>query len=117
MTMQNILLVDDEPAFQRLCGEWLAGLGYAVKFAATADQVLALIADNAFDLVLLDLALPPSFRPDEGLALLPNLAAAPVVVMTGHADRELALRAISLGAWDFLPKPLDPDILRVVVER
>ena len=117
MSMQNILLVDDEPAFQRLCGNWLAGLGYLVKVAATAQQVGELVAQNNFDLVLLDLALPPSFTPEEGLALLPGLAPVPVVVMTGHADRELALRAISLGAWDFLPKPLDPDILRVVVER
>ncbi|MFZ6658495.1 sigma-54-dependent transcriptional regulator [Undibacterium sp. TJN19] len=117
MNMQSILLVDDEPAFQRLCGNWLAGLGYLVKVAATAEQVGELVAQNNFDLVLLDLALPPSFTPEEGLALLPGLAPVPVVVMTGHADRELALRAISLGAWDFLPKPLDPDILRVVVER
>ncbi|MFZ6680448.1 sigma-54-dependent transcriptional regulator [Undibacterium sp. Tian12W] len=117
MSMQTILLVDDEPAFQRLCGNWLASLGYVVKVAATAEQVHALLAENSFDLVLLDLALPPSFTPDEGLALLPAFAPVPVVVMTGHADRELALRAISLGAWDFLPKPLDPDILRVVVDR
>ena len=117
MTQERILLVDDEPAFQRLCGNWLASLGYDVKVAASAEQVLVLWAEHTFDLVLLDLALPPSFRPDEGLALLPGLASAPVVVMTGHADRELALRAIAAGAWDFLPKPLDPDLLRVVVER
>ncbi|MES3021957.1 MAG: sigma-54 dependent transcriptional regulator [Pseudomonadota bacterium] len=117
MTMQRILLVDDEPAFQRLCGAWLSGLGYQVMMAATAEQVHALTAQHSFDLVLLDLALPPSFTPEEGLSLLPGLAPAPVVVMTGHADRELALRAIGLGAWDFLPKPLDPDLLRVVVER
>ncbi|HEY8026402.1 MAG TPA: sigma-54 dependent transcriptional regulator [Burkholderiaceae bacterium] len=117
MSTPCILLVDDEPAFQRLCGNWLTGLGYDVKFASTAEQVIELTARQTFDLILLDLALPPSFTPDEGLALLPGMAPTPVVVMTGHADRELALRAIGLGAWDFLPKPLDPDILRVVVER
>lgn len=117
MTTERILLVDDEPAFQRLCGNWLASLGYEVKVAASGEQVVALCAEHTFDLVLLDLALPPSFRPDEGLALLPGLAPAPVVVMTGHADRELALRAIGAGAYDFLPKPLDPDLLKVVVER
>ncbi|HEX7643271.1 MAG TPA: sigma-54 dependent transcriptional regulator [Burkholderiaceae bacterium] len=117
MNTASILLVDDEPAFQRLCGNWLASFGYDVKFASNPEQVSELSARHSFDLVLLDLALPPSFTPDEGLALLPGLAPAPVVVMTGHAERELALRAISLGAWDFLPKPLDPDILRVVMER
>ena len=117
MSADRILLVDDEPAFQRLCGNWLASLGYEVNIAASAEQVVALCATHTFDLVLLDLALPPSFRPDEGLALLPGLAPAPVVVMTGHADRELALRSIGAGAWDFLPKPIDPDLLKVVVER
>jgi DNA-binding NtrC family response regulator len=117
MSLPSILLVDDEPAFQRLCGNWLAGFGYEVKFASTAEQVLELTRKQDFDLVLLDLALPPSFKPDEGLGLLPGLAQMPVVVMTGHAERELALRAIGLGAWDFMPKPIDPDILRVVVER
>lgn len=117
MSIQNILLVDDEPAFQRLCGNWLTSLGYSVKLAATTEQAQELVACNNFDLVLLDLALPPSFTPDEGLGLLPMLSPIPVVVMTGHADRELALLAIASGAWDFLPKPLDPDILRVVVER
>ncbi|MET3132703.1 DNA-binding NtrC family response regulator [Oxalobacteraceae bacterium GrIS 1.11] len=117
MSNERILLVDDEPAFQRLCGNWLASLGYTVDLAASAEQVAALCAEHCYDLVLLDLALPPTFRPDEGLALLPGLAPAPVVVMTGHADRELALRSIAAGAWDFLPKPLDPDLLRVVVER
>jgi two-component system NtrC family response regulator len=117
MNAPSLLLVDDEPAFQRLCGNWLAGFGYDVKFASTAEQVRELAAKQSFDLILLDLALPPSFTPDEGLSLLPALASTPVVVMTGHAERELALRAISLGAWDFLPKPLDPDILRVVMER
>jgi two-component system NtrC family response regulator len=117
MTAERILLVDDEPAFQRLCGNWLTSLGYDVKVAASGEQVVALFAEHTFDLVLLDLALPPSFTPDEGLALLPGLAPAPVVVMTGHADRDLALRAIGAGAWDFLPKPLDPDLLKVVVER
>ncbi len=112
MTSERILLVDDEPAFQRLCGNWLASLGYDVMVAASGEQVLALCAAHSFDL-----ALPPSFTPDEGLALLPGLAPAPVVVMTGHADRELALRAIGAGAWDFLPKPLDPELLKVVVER
>ncbi len=117
MTSERILLVDDESAFQRLCGNWLSSLGYDVKVAASGEQVVALCAEHTFDLVLLDLALPPSFTPDEGLALLPGLAPAPVVVMTGHADRDLALRAIGAGAWDFLPKPLDPDLLKVVVER
>jgi two-component system NtrC family response regulator len=54
---------------------------------------------------------------EAGLALIPRFAPAVVVVLTGHGDRELALRAAELGAWDFLTKPIDPDMLRIVVGR
>jgi two-component system NtrC family response regulator len=66
---------------------------------------------------LLDLALPPSFEPDEGLKLLESCPAVPVIVLTGHGNRELSLHAIEQGAWDFITKPVDPDMLKVVVER
>lgn len=52
-----------------------------------------------------------------GLELISGFAPAPVVVITGHADHALALKAVERGAWDFLGKPLDPDLLRVVVGR
>ena len=59
-----------------------------------------------------------SRTPEAGLELVPAFAAAaPVVVLTAHADHELALRAAELGAWDFLAKPADPDLLRFVVDR
>jgi len=118
----HILLVDDEPAFQRLCGEWLCSLGYTVAIAATQEQALQRWQAEAFDLVLLDLALPPSLMPEEGLAVLQQIrqsdhASVPVVVMTGHADNAMALKAIELGAWDFLAKPVDPALLQVVMSR
>ncbi|MEO8654348.1 MAG: sigma-54 dependent transcriptional regulator [Ramlibacter sp.] len=61
--------------------------------------------------------MPPSMDAEQGLALIPRLSGVPVVVLTGHAEHDLALRAAELGAWDFLAKPLDPDLLRFVVMR
>lgn len=116
-TISNILLVDDEPEFQRLCGEWLSGFGYHVGIAGDAQQVEKCLQDKVYDMVLLDLALPPSFSPDEGFRILEKIIGIPVVILTGHADNQLALKALDLGAWDFLAKPLNPDMLRVVVER
>src|SRR5438046_1656153 len=113
----TILLVDDEPAFGRLCAKCLVDRGHRVRVAETVEQATQTWAEQRFDLVLLDLALPPTFHPNEGLNLLPSFAPVPVVVMTGHAERELALRAIERGAWDFLAKPIDPELLRIVVER
>nr|WP_275497855.1 sigma-54 dependent transcriptional regulator [Sphingomonas pollutisoli]MDF0486498.1 sigma-54 dependent transcriptional regulator [Sphingomonas pollutisoli] len=112
-----ILLADDEPAFQRLTGAWLRGLGHEVEVVGDGDAARAAFAAKPAELVLLDLAMPPHHHPEAGLALIPAFAPALVVVMTGHADHALALKAIEAGAWDFLAKPVDPDLLRVVVAR
>jgi two-component system NtrC family response regulator len=113
----RILLVDDEPAFRLLAERFLSQQGYQVSSAADLTQARQLLAKTPFDLLLLDLSLPPLFDPAATLAALPELNAQPVIILTGHADRELALQAISLGAWDFIAKPVDPDLLAVVVKR
>lgn len=113
----HVLLVDDEPAYQRLGSAFLRGLGHRVSVAGDASEALASFAADRPHVVLLDLAMPPSMDPEAGLALLPQLAPAVVVVLTGNAERALSLRAAELGAWDFLAKPIDPDLLRVVVAR
>ena len=113
----HVLLVDDEPAFQRLGGAWLRGLGHTVTVAGSADEAIVRFADHRPDIVLLDLSMPPRMDPLAGIALIAGFSPAPVVVLTGHANHELALRATEAGAWDFLAKPIDPDMLRFVVDR
>lgn len=113
----RVLLVDDEAAFQRLGGAFLRGLGHTVTLAGDGEQALAAFAQQPPELVLLDLAMPPHMDPEIGLELIPRFARVPVVVLTGHGDHALALRATELGAWDFLTKPIDPDMLRFVVAR
>lgn len=113
----RILLVDDEPAFRLLAERFLSQQGHQVVSVADLTAARAQLAAQSFDLMLLDLSLPPAFDPQATLAALPEFAAQPVIIMTGHAERELALKAISLGAWDFLAKPVDPDMLAVVVKR
>ena len=113
----HILLVDDELAFQRLGGNFLRGIGHSVTLAGDGEQALAAFAKHHPELVLLDLAMPPHMDPEIGLELIPRFARVPVVVLTGHGDHALALRATELGAWDFLTKPIDPDMLRFVVAR
>jgi len=113
----HILLVDDEPAFQRLGGAFLRTAGHRVSIAGDAAAALAQCRDAQPDVVLLDLAIPPRFTPEAGLELIPHFAPAPVIVLTGHADHALALRAAQFGAWDFLAKPAEPDLLGFVVGR
>ena len=113
----RVLLVDDEPAFQRLGGSFLREQGHTVTVAGDGDEALAAFERQRSELVLLDLAMPPHMDPEIGLEMIPRFGGVPVVVLTGHGEHELALRATELGAWDFLTKPIDPDMLRFVVAR
>ncbi len=113
----HVLLVDDEPAFQRVGGAWLRNLGHRVTLAGDAATAVQAFADARPDVVLLDLSMPPHMDPQAGIALVPAFAPAPVIVLTGHAHHELALQAMEHGAWDFVAKPIEPDMLRVIVAR
>tara|TARA_R110001632_G_scaffold71692_3_gene166228 strand:+ start:4218 stop:5582 length:1365 start_codon:yes stop_codon:yes gene_type:complete len=117
MTQNKILLVDDEPAFRELASRWLANQDYHVKTAGSLEEARKIIATFDADLVLLDLSMPPHFDPQITLDSMADFDGRPVIIITGHADRDLALKAVSLGAWDFIAKPIDPDMLAVVVRR
>ncbi|WP_116474158.1 sigma-54-dependent transcriptional regulator [Zobellella maritima] len=117
MNLPRILLIDDEPAFCTLCGQWLSAAGYQVETGAELSALETRLQTFDADLILLDLSLPPHFDPMHTLAALPRFADRPVIILTGHGERELALEALRQGAWDFLTKPIDPDMLAVVVKR
>lgn len=117
MTQNKILLIDDEPAFRELASRWLANQDYHVKTAASLDEARQVLTAFDADLVLLDLSMPPHFDPQVTLDAMSDFDGRPVIIITGHADRDLALKAVALGAWDFIAKPIDPDMLAVVVRR
>ncbi|HEY4250494.1 MAG TPA: sigma-54 dependent transcriptional regulator [Roseomonas sp.] len=113
----TILLADDEPAFRRLAATWLEGLGHRVVTAGDAAEAMAQFADRRPEAVVLDLVMPPHLTPEGGLALIPGFGATPVIVLTAHADQAIALQAVAQGAWDFLAKPVEPELLRFAVDR
>lgn len=117
MTNGRILLVDDEPAFRQLAQSWLQNSDYQVQTAADLTAARAQLSSFDADLILLDLSLPPQFDPQHTLAALADFTSRPVIILTGHAERQLALDAIAQGAWDFIAKPVDPDLLAVVIKR
>ncbi|WP_151702410.1 sigma-54-dependent transcriptional regulator [Nitrincola alkalilacustris] len=117
MSNGRILLVDDEPAFRQLAQSWLQGGGYQVETAADLSSAREVLSRFDAELILLDLSLPPQFDPQHTLASLPDFINRPVIILTGHAERQLALDAISQGAWDFIAKPVDPELLAVVIKR
>ncbi|MEQ8233823.1 MAG: PEP-CTERM-box response regulator transcription factor [Gammaproteobacteria bacterium] len=120
MAKSSLLIVDDDPGLQkqlRWCFE-----DYDVTVAGDRESALAAMTEEPAAVVTLDLGLPPDpANASEGLRALDEiLELAPrtkVVVVTGNDDREVAVRAVAQGAYDFYEKPVDPDVLRLIVER
>jgi len=104
-------------AFRTLSAQGLASEGYEVNTGASLDELSAQLPHFDADLILLDLSLPPHFDPQQTLAALPRFIDRPVIILTGHGERELALEALRQGAWDFLAKPIAPDMRAVLVKR
>ena len=119
--MQTILVVDDQKAARRLLGHALSD-AYRVVEADDREAALRALRTDAIDLVILDLHMPPAVETaDEGIrthrAIADQAPAVPVVVTTGDQDRNVALDMIQRGVADFLLKPIDPEVLRIVVAR
>jgi len=115
-----LLVVEDNPGLQKQL-KW-AFEGYQVYLAGDRETALELLQRHTPRVVTLDLGLPPdAANASEGLqALSEILQLAPhtkVIVVTGNDDRQNALKAVSLGAYDFYQKPIDPDILALIVDR
>lgn len=102
----SILIVDDEKGIRESLGALLRDEGYAVEAVASGEECLALIEKRPFDLVLMDVWLPKM----DGLTALEKAQeqdGAPMIIMiSGHASIETAVRATKLGAFDFIEKPL-----------
>jgi DNA-binding NtrC family response regulator len=117
MARAHLLVVDDEPAILTTLQKALSLEGYAVDVAGGVRVAEERLARRSYELVLLDVALPDG----DGVALLERMRAGggdvPVVMMSGHATVDAAVRAIRLGAIDFLEKPLSTDRLLLVVEN
>ena len=121
MDRERLLIVEDNEDIRTQLRYALQGQ-YHVSLAGTRKEAVALVRELAPSVVTLDLGLPP--EPDtaeEGLKALEEiLGVGPgtkVVVITGNSDRANALKAVSLGAFDFHLKPVNLDDLRVVLGR
>jgi DNA-binding NtrC family response regulator len=111
----HVLVVDDDRSIRRTLEKLLAGEGYTVSTAADGRE--ALDAYRGADLVLLDLGLPEL----DGLTVLERMreagGAPPVLVITARDDMQSTVKAIQLGAYDYLVKPPDIDRLKLAVRR
>ncbi|MBV8672405.1 MAG: response regulator, partial [Acidobacteriaceae bacterium] len=117
--MNRILIVDDEAEIRESLEEILTEEGYSVSSTASGSEAIILLRDAPYDLLLLDIWLPDR----DGLDVLADLASLEtddkpeVVVISGHATIETAVRATKLGAFDFLEKPLSLERTLIVVKN
>jgi two-component system, NtrC family, nitrogen regulation response regulator NtrX len=112
----QVLLVDDEANIRRMLGALLRSEGFAVTEAPNGNAALLLLEELDPDVVLLDLLMAPG--PD-GLETLTQIrdrgGSAPVIMMSGKAQLTDAVRAVKLGAFQFLEKPLSPEAVLVTL--
>lgn len=118
--LRTLLIVEDDPALQKQM-RW-AFDGFETVVASDRESAIAQLRRHEPPVVTMDLGLPPA--PDdvtEGFQLLSEiLVLAPstkVIVLTGQHDRENAVRAVGMGAYDFFGKPFEPELLALTIDR
>ena len=111
----SLLLIEDDPDVLRAVGDYFERIGYEVSRAASGDAGLAAYERLRPDVVILDLHLPDM----GGLEVLERLrlSGAAVILLTGQGDIETAVRAMQLGAENFLTKPVDMNHLAAATAR
>ena len=116
-TQGKLLIVDDELSVRDSLGKWFREEGYEIGTAESATDALTRMAENKWDLALLDIKM----RGTDGIELQrrlhemdPDLI---VIMMTGYASVETAVTALKNGAYDYVSKPLDPDEIAHLVNK
>ncbi len=113
----SILLVDDEVDFRAIISDHLEEKGYQVSSVGTAQEAIAAIGEQNFDVALLDIKMPDK----DGVDLLRILKGTDpfleVIMLTGHATIETAVQSIKLGALDYVSKPVHLSELEVIISK
>jgi DNA-binding NtrC family response regulator len=116
MPLAHLLVVDDEPSILTTLQKALSLEGYAVDVAGGVKVAEEKLKKRAYDLCLFDVMLPDG----DGVELLERLRATkndtPVIMMSGHANIDTAVRAVRVGALNFLEKPLNTDALLIAID-
>ncbi len=113
----KILVVDDEEGAQELFNIILTDEGYDVSLASCADEALALLKNNTFNLVISDIKMPKM----DGLQLLQEIRKTgyktDVIMVTAYGEVESYLKAMSLGAAEYINKPIRIKELKRIVHK
>jgi two-component system nitrogen regulation response regulator NtrX len=114
---EHILIVDDEPAIQSALRGVLEDEGYRVTAVGSGTEAIGVVGDEAPDIVFLDIWMPGLDGLDTLAEIKRTRPETAVVMISGHATIETAVKATRLGAYDFIEKPLSLDKTLVTVTR
>ena len=113
---KKILIVDDDVSYGVMLRTWFQKNSWEVSLASNLEQALKASSNSQYDLILSDLRLPDG----DGIMFLTSLrednVTTPFIIMTGYADVQTAVNAIKLGAFDYLKKPIIPEILQEKID-
>jgi len=113
----GILIVDDESVVRDSLGKWFEEEGYTVETASSAREALLKLPRQRWDLAVVDIKMPGM----DGLDLQRKMREidpdVSIVIMTGYASVETAVRALKEGAYDYITKPFDPDELTHLIRK
>jgi two-component system response regulator PilR (NtrC family) len=115
MTAKQVLIIDDEPDICELIEITLSRMGLDSRSAMNVADALKLIEADHFDLCLTDMRLPDGDGIEMVRYVQQNHPGIPIAVITAHGNMELAVQALKAGAFDFVSKPVDIQILRNLV--
>lgn len=117
MALQRILVADDEESMRWVLSKALRKKGYAVDLAVDGTQALQLVLKQPYDLVIVDIKMPGM----NGLDFLEKARQARsdllVVVMTAEASMKNAVEAMKRGAYDYITKPFDLEVVEAIIEK
>src|SRR5580698_7333419 len=115
--MERVLVIDDDASLRYTLEAVLTDAGLLVETAETGPKGLAAFEARGADVVLTDLAMPEM----DGMEVLSRMRASdpsvPVLMLTAHGSERVAVAAMKAGAFDYIPKPFDPDELVLAVRR
>jgi two-component system nitrogen regulation response regulator GlnG len=117
MPLTRILVADDEESMRWVLSKALKRKGFSVDLAVDGRQALSMIQDNSYDLAILDIKMPGI----TGLDLLDKVRDLKkdllVVIMTAEASMKNAVEAMKRGAYDYITKPFDLDVIDAIIEK
>jgi two-component system response regulator HydG len=115
--MATILVIEDDLTFSRILEGFLNKQGFKVRVAHKGSDGLQLFQSKGFDLVLLDYRLPDVTGMDVLVEIKKASPATQVIIMTSFSDIRTAVKAMQVGAFEYITKPVNPDELLMIVQQ